>query len=92
MTPIDLDQADAMTVAIVVTDAFTTLDVNGGGVPDLARGAVLLYDAILRRIEPLLPRDNPGMKHVFDAIAQARATADGVRRLHGLQVWGEHCD
>ncbi len=79
-----LDAADAMTITIVAAEAFSSLPELS---PELARGALLLYDQIMQRVKPLLP-DTPAMAHVFAGIETARQIANQVRRLDGVPEQG----
>lgn len=80
----DLDVLDAMTITVIATEAFlSVLTVDDPPSKEIARGVVLLYDQLLQRVKPLLPR-TPEMQHVFDGIAQAERLASAIRELDGL--------
>ncbi|PYQ25652.1 MAG: hypothetical protein DMF56_27035 [Acidobacteria bacterium] len=90
----NLDQHDAMTVTIVATDAFLAVTTATGGLsgglvdarelpPEVMRGVVLMYDAMMRRVKPLLPR-TPAMQHVFDAIDQVERVSAAIREASGM--------
>ena len=76
-----LDAHDAMTITIVATDAFVA--VSNALPHQTMQGVVLLYDAIMRRVKPLLPQTD-AMQHVFDAIRRVEETAAAVRGADGL--------
>ncbi len=80
-----LDTLDAMTIALVATEAFSSLPPDLS--PDLARGALLMYDQLMQRVKPLLP-DRPELAHVFAGIETARKVANSVRRLDGVPEQG----
>ena len=83
MTPeIDITPSEAMVIAIVATEGFSSLD-TAEMPPELLRGVVLLYEAIVRRIEPLLPRD-ADMDHVLVAIGHVKAIPVTVRERYHL--------
>ena len=74
-----LDGTDAMVVTIVATEAMVSLSWHDL-TPDQARGVVLLFDAIMQTVTPLLPRfDSPEMAHVKQAMARAHQLADAIK-------------
>jgi len=81
-TPIIINETEAMVVAIVATEAFSSLDTSSMP-PELLRGVLLLYEAMVRRIEPQLPKDTD-MAHVRDAITKVKALAISVRSRYDL--------
>lgn len=83
--PINIDETDAMTIAVVATDAFVSVHAQcaASATPEVKRGAVLLYEAIIRRIEEKLPT-GPEVQYIHEAFARAKTTAALVRDVHGL--------
>ena len=84
MTPTSptLDTLDAMTITLVLTEAFCSIDLHD--LPHMqARGALLLYDAVLRRVKPLLP-NTPEMAHIFQTINTCERVAAQIRELAGM--------
>lgn len=77
-----LDDTDAMAITIAATDAFVSLDIAQLP-PELGRGAVLMYEALISRVKRILPND-ASMAHVHDLIGQMEEVARMVRRLHDL--------
>lgn len=79
MFPIPLDANDAMTIVIVVTEKFISLPwdtLNYGQ----RTGAILLYEALLHDVVPLLPQ-TPDMAHVHALTARAGEVARSVRMM-----------
>lgn len=81
-TELFITEAEAIVIAIVATEAFSSLDTSAMPA-ELLRGVLLLYDGIVRRIEPLLP---PGgdMAHIRDAMTKVKALAITVRGRYDL--------
>jgi hypothetical protein len=79
--PQPLTADDAMIVAVVATECFNSLqgdDLDGA----LLRGALLLYDAMVRRIGPSLPTDLN--VDTLASFARVMALAAQVRQLEEL--------
>lgn len=68
---------DAMMLTIVMVEAFLSLPWQEMTV-EHQRGALLLFDQVLGRATPLLPR-TPAMAHVFAGIETARGVANRIR-------------
>jgi hypothetical protein len=80
--PLPLEQTDAMTIMMVVSEALMSVQIETL-TPDAAAGVCLLYDRIMSRIEPLLPRD-PELAHIFSLLNTVRATANAYCEIHNL--------
>jgi hypothetical protein len=69
-----------MIATIVVVEEFTDLPWSSMST-EQKQGALLLFNAVMTRVEPLLPH-TPDMAHVFDGIAKARNIAAAVMQLN----------
>ena len=77
-----IDEIDAMTIAVVACESFVSLpfsDMN----QEQAQGALLLFEGIMNRVEPKLPK-NDKTEFLTTMISKARATADRTRAVYGL--------
>ncbi len=97
---LDLSATDAMIATILAVDAFADAfdqtQTQLVGDPDALLGdpakysrlqqvgIVLLFDALMRRVKPHLPPDDPRLAHVRDAIEQIDKTAKAIRERYGL--------
>jgi hypothetical protein len=79
-----LSETDALIIMMVASDALMSLDFVEMPA-EAGAGACMLYDQMMARVAPLLPR-GVEMDHVFSLINSARATANAFRVRHGIPV------
>lgn len=73
----ELTQPDAMIVAVASTEAFSELNWDRLTLEE-RRGAVLLYERLMSRAEPLLPQ-TPEMQYVHDAVTKLKLLGRTLR-------------
>lgn len=90
-TTLDLSDTDAMIATILAVDAFADAFDQANDVPNLVAdhrhitiGVVLTFDAIMRRVRPHLPKNDPRLAQVYAAIEKVDATAKAIRERYGL--------
>lgn len=86
-TPHPIDQLlsvpSALTTLAVLIDAHASLELPDDPVA-LQRGVVLLADAIVRRLQPHLPTDDPALAHLTTFVHEVTACAAIVRERYDL--------
>jgi hypothetical protein len=75
----ELTTADALVVALVLIEAFTSLPDEMP--PHVHTGTVLLADNIIRRIEPFLPNASARDAVVLEQLGTVKSLAADMRRL-----------
>lgn len=86
VAPPELDVVDALVVTMVATQAFASFPSDECS-PEMLRGAVLFYDAVMQRVLPVLRREfhrDPNMRHIFELIENSRLLAAAARERAGL--------
>jgi len=78
----ELTQADAMIVALVTVEAFCSLPSTDEMPQEVGRGTLLLFEAIMSRIKPLLPKTDE-FQHVHLGIRNAEVVADLMCQVYG---------
>ena len=82
--PLPLTPIESMIIAVVATECFNSMDIDGM-TTEMTRGALLLFDSMIRRVEPHMPHDADRLMPTIRANMQrTKLLAAATRALHGL--------